>query len=766
MSDRKYEYQPLNLPVETRILVLSPGQDDDPLTGTLLPMPIRCRDEPYTALSYCWNQSVMKDAPPPDCRLICAVRTVREDGSTDDFLEEYAFKDMLNHPLLRYNYLRLGGRLPQGVMLLDGSPVTIGGELSSALRQLRDEHAPEPLRIWVDALCIDQSNLAERNEHVQLMGQIYANASHVHIWLGEMMGIEREFMESVEKLAQFVQGLLTTQELDEDGAIAHKYKFQWDFFNSPEVQELHWDKIAEFHRTWVIQEIGNARDATLHIGPLQLGWEAMAQLVSRLKENHLDSPIAQHKGLKAIWIMGGIRDELVDMKRPYFSLDLLGLLEMLRDFKSTLASDKIYGVLGLTKEKDQVTVDYSKSPEDVFTDLAISYLDSGSIDVLCHCVDVPDKSQTLTLPSWVPDWTRSGYAEPFRTTGLDANACGSTTPSFRIDTTTKTLHIKGRLVDLIAGVDTVRRIPTPLEPFLYSTSDPNALDPNSTVIQKILDPTLRNRSRLFEGIAHAEEYHRNIIGLALSRVEPADDDEHDNHDEHDKNNSHGHGSTPCPLNIIHNPRAHFPALCQTFHVLCQGTRPTDSLSHFHRLGFDIYLESVFRAADGSFNNDDNNDDNNNNDKNNKNQDAPPPAGQHPRDAAAQQIIRTMAEHFQTEHLPAGASPEVADAFAADMLTAYGAVVQAHERFCSGRRFMRSEGGRFGWGVDGIGEGDVVAVLEGGRWPFVLREVGGGGEGGKGGGRKYRIVGDCYLRGIMDGEVMEEGLGEEMEFAIV
>lgn len=251
MSDRKYEYQPLNLPVETRILVLSPGQDDDPLTGTLLPMPIRCPDEPYTALSYCWNQSVMKDAPPPDCRLICAVRTVREDGSTDDFLEEYAFKDMLNHPLLRYNYLRLGGRLPEGVMLLDGSPVTIGGELSSALRQLRDEHAPEPLRIWVDALCIDQSNLAERNEHVQLMGQIYANASHVHIWLGEMMGIEREFMESVEKLAQFVQGLLTTQELDEDGAIAHKYKVQWDFFNSPEVQELHWDKIAEVvDRAW------------------------------------------------------------------------------------------------------------------------------------------------------------------------------------------------------------------------------------------------------------------------------------------------------------------------------------------------------------------------------------------------------------------------------------------------------------------------------------------------------------------------------------
>lgn len=51
---------------------------------------------------------------------------------------------------------------------------------------------------------------------------------------------------------------------------------------------------------------------------------------------------------------------------------------------------------------------------------------------------------------------------------------------------------------------------------------------------------------------------------------------------------------------------------------------------------------------------------------------------------------------------------------------------------------------------------------GGRYPFVLREVGGGG-----GEKRYRIVGDCYLHGGMEGEAVEEGSGcLEMEFVLV
>jgi hypothetical protein len=40
-------------------------------------------------------------------------------------------------------------------------------------------------RLWVDAICIDQSNVSERNEQVQRMHFIYSNAASVIIWLGK-----------------------------------------------------------------------------------------------------------------------------------------------------------------------------------------------------------------------------------------------------------------------------------------------------------------------------------------------------------------------------------------------------------------------------------------------------------------------------------------------------------------------------------------------------------------------------------------------------
>jgi hypothetical protein len=37
---------------------------------------------------------------------------------------------------------------------------------------------------WYDAVCIDQTNIQERNQQVQEMSKIYAQASLVRIWLG------------------------------------------------------------------------------------------------------------------------------------------------------------------------------------------------------------------------------------------------------------------------------------------------------------------------------------------------------------------------------------------------------------------------------------------------------------------------------------------------------------------------------------------------------------------------------------------------------
>ncbi|KAM0272605.1 hypothetical protein ACHAQH_008615 [Verticillium albo-atrum] len=60
--------------------------------------------------------------------------------------------------------------------------ISVTQVLNIALRYLR---YPDTSRIlWIDAICIDQTNLAERNRQVARMGDLYTLATRVVVWLG------------------------------------------------------------------------------------------------------------------------------------------------------------------------------------------------------------------------------------------------------------------------------------------------------------------------------------------------------------------------------------------------------------------------------------------------------------------------------------------------------------------------------------------------------------------------------------------------------
>ena len=71
---------------------------------------------------------------------------------------------------------------PKHEILLDGQPFTVRRNLWQALRCLRTEFSARTL--WVDAICINQEDVLERNHQVGMMGSIYNFASSVRIWLG------------------------------------------------------------------------------------------------------------------------------------------------------------------------------------------------------------------------------------------------------------------------------------------------------------------------------------------------------------------------------------------------------------------------------------------------------------------------------------------------------------------------------------------------------------------------------------------------------
>lgn len=52
----------------------------------------------------------------------------------------------------------------------------------NALKRIR--HETDERVVWADAICIDQTNKAERARQVTLMSEIYEQAQEVLVWLG------------------------------------------------------------------------------------------------------------------------------------------------------------------------------------------------------------------------------------------------------------------------------------------------------------------------------------------------------------------------------------------------------------------------------------------------------------------------------------------------------------------------------------------------------------------------------------------------------
>jgi hypothetical protein len=60
-------------------------------------------------------------------------------------------------------------------------------------------------------------------------------------------------------------------------------------------------------------------------------------------------------------------------------------------------------------------------------------------------------------------------------------------------------------------------------------------------------------------------------------------------------------------------------------------------------------------------------------------------------------------------------------------------------------FITANGHFFGLGPDGLQSGDVVVVLYGCSVPVVLRAVE----------QQYKLVGECYIHGLMDGQAITD-----------
>jgi hypothetical protein len=75
-----------------------------------------------------------------------------------------------------------GGRQGDQPIQCNGCCVKVTSNCLNALRHLRYQHRIRTL--WIDAICIDQGDLEEKNAQVRMMGDVYRFAKQTIVWLG------------------------------------------------------------------------------------------------------------------------------------------------------------------------------------------------------------------------------------------------------------------------------------------------------------------------------------------------------------------------------------------------------------------------------------------------------------------------------------------------------------------------------------------------------------------------------------------------------
>lgn len=229
----------------------------------------------------------------------------------------------------------------------------LGRNLHSALKGLR--HPTCARTLWVDAVCINQNDIDERNAQVLRMGDIYSLAARVVIWLGPEADDSTHALSTIGYFGDQVEHTMNGVLGDSPGASEPNW---WQPQCSLPYDARTWSSLtallsrAWFSRTWTIQEALLASPRSIiQCGDASIPWPTLrkALLVMHYKQ---DRPLELRNLAK-----------LVPIYTCKVNSSLLHLLEGTKRRHCTDPHDRVYGILGLVSPsiRAQIKPDYSES---------------------------------------------------------------------------------------------------------------------------------------------------------------------------------------------------------------------------------------------------------------------------------------------------------------------------------------------------------------------------------------------------------------------
>lgn len=652
---------------------------------------------------------------------------------------------------------------------INGQTLEIGPNLRLALFNLRELDKPRTL--WIDAICIRQASTDERNQQVAIMGEIYRQARRTVVWLGDEVKWEtKTAISMLEALADDAISRFRSSHGDGNGEvenIVHLNNLPVSMIEKAGVKDPMFDRYQNdgtalhllerqwWYRAWTLQEILLPSRAITVIGRYSMDWERL-----RIGANH-----GLNLGIWTPIAMGIMRDPILT---PFLSLQKLGQQRQMQDPKeppaqvllkllfqcrfreATIPHDKIYSLLGLITSTGSnapaapipahpplgIKPDYSSPVDTVYTHAARQMiLVSNTLDVLGGCggsPPTPALDSGVTMPSWVPDWRIAQDVSPLVYDALDqqrtthATAHSNALVQF-IDTGGSTLVLHGHEIASLTAL-----APPLAHPIMDSANMISDLEKwvdeiDGTVsllrlLGGLLGQVCKSLGNIYEAImsvvpllatfAKWESFATEVaptnpgpgVAGSGSRPEPSPSNP-------TTELTHETSGLASPATPDEEPEDQLAVYWQT---LCTGTYESDVAANASGRGRKIASQKLFYSWRASL-------------------------------KPLYQLHRWNADRMLRP------------------LGFVGYVVKTYRMFSNFTIFLEgSYGRRLGRAANGYlclvpaaaEVGDKVILARGGRVPLVVREDGGTGY--------WRLVGEAYVHGIMDGEAWEEDKCKEFQ----
>ncbi|KAK3988766.1 ankyrin repeat-containing domain protein [Cladorrhinum sp. PSN332] len=381
-NSRRYEYLPITGKSCIRLLELHPGREKEIIKFDLFEVDLD-DEPPFEALSYEWGERT--GTIPVQCG---------------------------------------NGYLP------------VTPNLKAVLRRLR---RPDKTRLlWIDALCINQESIPERNQQVPLMTRIYRTTYKVNKWLGnssantktgfEIISLFHQLYEVIAKLWPNFQNFTGRRNPKLDEAARATALSLWEkILSNGDVVDGLKDIFGRgyFTRAWIFQEIILANDGTFFCGEYECkldDWETALYALDAFDsgpEYELVKSTFPEKSevIRQIVQTAAATNDSIPMVNFLANLyhmnskDELftsaGILSTLSRLQSGDPRDKVYAAIGLLKPEEQEALapDYSLTTQEVYIKAARHMFDTLKTPMIWGEYNRPHQKVIPNLPSWVPDWS-------------------------------------------------------------------------------------------------------------------------------------------------------------------------------------------------------------------------------------------------------------------------------------------------------------------------------------------------------------------------